>query len=126
MGTREAEQPSLWIAASDLPMSPGHPFYGRLNAILDAADFDRFFETQCAPFYAPVMGRPSLTPGRYFRLLLVGYFEGIESERGIAWRCADSLSLKAFLGLTTTDNAPDHSSLDLDTSGVRSSSYQSS
>ena len=69
--------------------SPGHPFYTRLNALLDAADFDRFVEGQCARFYAPVMGRPSLAPGRYFRLLLVGYFEGIDSERGIAWRASD-------------------------------------
>jgi transposase len=84
MGTRTTEQPAWWIAASDLPMSPGHPFYARLNAILDAAQFDRFVEAQCAPFYAPVMRRPSLTPGRYFRLLLVGYFEGIDSERRIA------------------------------------------
>ena len=75
MGTRQNEQASLWVATAELPKSPGHPFYTRLNALLDAADFDRFVEGQCARFYAPVMGRPSLAPGRYFRLLLVGYFE---------------------------------------------------
>jgi transposase len=111
MGTRQTEQPALWIAASDLPMSPGHPFYARLNAILDAAQFDRFVETQCAAFYAPVMGRPSLTPGRYFRALLVGYFEGIDSERGIAWRAADSLAVRSFLGLGLDAAAPDHSTI---------------
>jgi transposase len=72
----------MWVATAELPKSPGHPFYTRLNALLEAADFDRFVEGQCAKFYAPVMGRPSLAPGRYFRLLLVGYFEGIGSERG--------------------------------------------
>ena len=88
MGTRDPEQPPLWIAASDLPVSPGHPFYTRLNALLDADGFDTFVEDACRSFYAPVLGRPSLGPGRYFRLLLVGYFEGIDSERGIAWRAA--------------------------------------
>jgi transposase len=92
-------------------MSPGHPFYARLNAILDAAGFDRFVEAQCAQFYAPVMGRPSLTPGRYFRLLLVGYFEGLDSERGIAWRAADSLAVRSFLGLGLDAAAPDHSTI---------------
>ena len=82
MGTRQSEQASLWVATVELPKSPGHPFYTRLNVLLDAEDFDRFVEGQCARFYAPVMGRPSLAPGRYFRLLLVGYFEGIDSERG--------------------------------------------
>ena len=78
---------------------------------LDAAGFDRFVEAQCARFYAPVMGRPSLTPGRYFRLLLVGYFEGLDSERGIAWRAADSLAVRSFLGLGLDDAAPDHSTI---------------
>ena len=111
MGTRQTEQPPLWIAASDLPMSPGHPFYARPNAILDPAGFDRFVEAPCAQFYAPVMGRPSLTPGRYFRLLLVGYFEGLDSERGIAWRAADSLAVRSFLGLELDAAAPDHSTI---------------
>lgn len=111
MGTRETEQSSLWIATSELPMSPGHPFYARLNALLDADDFDRFVEGLCRAFYAPVMGRPSLAPGRYFRLLLVGYFEGIDSERGIAWRASDSLAIRHFLRLPLHDAPPDHSTI---------------
>ncbi len=111
MGTREDEQSSLWIATSDLPTSPGHPFYMRLNALLDGHDFDRFVEGQCRAFYAPVMGRPSLAPGRYFRLLLVGYFEGIDSERGIAWRATDSLAVRSFLGLPVHEAPPDHSTI---------------
>ena len=111
MGTRTSAQPPLWIAASDLPVSPGHPFYARLNAALEAAAFDAFVETQCRRFYAPVMGRPSLTPGRYVRLLLVGYFEGIDSERGIAWRAADSLAVRSFLRLGLDEAAPDHSTI---------------
>jgi transposase len=101
----------LWIAASDLPASPGHPFYARLNAILDAHGFDQFVEGQCRQFYAPVMGRPSLAPGQYFRLLLVGYFEGIDSERGIAWRAADSLAVRSFVRLALDEVAPDHSTI---------------
>src|SRR3989441_5684933 len=111
MGTRETDQPPLWIATSDLPASPGHPFYTRLNAVLDAHGFDRFAEDQCRRFYARVMGRPSLAPGRYFRLLLVGYFEGIDSERGIAWRAADSLAVRSFLRIGLEDMAPDHSTI---------------
>ena len=111
MGTRETDQPPLWIAASDLPASPGHPFYARLNAVLDAHGFDRFVEDQCRQFYAAVMGRPSLPPGQYFRLLLVGYFEGIDSERGIAWRAADSLAVRSFVRLALHEAAPDHSTI---------------
>jgi len=111
MGTRDPEQPPLWIAASDLPVSPGHPFYARLNALLDADGFDAFVEDACRSFYAPVLGRPSLAPGRYFRLLLVGYFEGLDSERGIAWRAADSLAVRSFVRLGLEDAAPDHSTL---------------
>jgi transposase len=111
MGTREDDQPPLWIATSDLPVSPGHPFYTRLNAALDAAGFDRFVEDLCRRFYAPVMGRPGLEPGRYFRLLLVGYFEGLDAERGIAWRAADSLAVRSFLRLGLEDAAPDHSTI---------------
>jgi transposase len=111
MGTRETDQPPLWIAASDLPASPGHPFYTRLNAVLDAHGFDRFVEDQCRQFYAPVMGRPSLPPGQYFRLLLVGYFEGIDAERGIAWRAADSLAVRSFVRLALDEAAPDHSTI---------------
>src|SRR5215210_6705458 len=111
MGTREDEQSSLWIATSELPRSPGHPFYARLNALLDAHDFDRFVEALCRQFYAKVMGRPSLQPGRYFRLLLVGYFEGIDAERGIAWRATDSLAIRSFLRLPVDEPPPDHSTI---------------
>jgi hypothetical protein len=93
MGTHKPQQPPMWLATCELPPSPGHPFYARLRAILDAERFDQFAEGECRRFYAPVMGRPSLEPGRYFRLLLVGYFEGLDAERGIAWRTADSLAV---------------------------------
>src|SRR5882672_11437072 len=111
MGKRKSAQAPMWVAATDLPVSPGHPFYTRLNTILDEAGFDRFAEAECAAFYAPVMGRPGLPPGRYFRLLLIGYFEGIDSERGIAWRVADSLALRSFVGLGVDVAAPDHSTI---------------
>ena len=111
MGKRTSEQAPIWIPTTDLPVSPGHPFYTRLNAILDEAGFDRFAEAQCQAFYAPVMGRPSLPPGRYFRLLLLGYFEGLDSERGIAWRAADSLAVRSFVGLGLDATAPDHSTI---------------
>ena len=111
MGTRETDQPPLWIATSDLPATPGHPFYARLNAVLDTHGFDRFAEDQCRQFYARVMGRPSVAPGQYFRLLLVGYFEGIDSERGIAWRAADSLAVRSFVRLALHEAAPDHSTI---------------
>src|ERR1700720_1362802 len=111
MGTRQSEQASLWVATAELPKSPGHPFYTRLNALLDAADFDRFVEGECVRFYAPVMGRPSLAPGRYFRLLLLGYFEGIDSERGIAWRASDSLAVRSFLRLPVDEPPPDHTTI---------------
>jgi transposase len=111
MGKRTSEQAPLWIPTTELPMSPGHPFYVRLNEILEAAGFDRFVEEQCRAFYSPVMGRPSLAPGRYFRLLLIGYFEGLDSERGIAWRAADSLAVRHFLGLGLDEAAPDHSTI---------------
>jgi transposase len=111
MGIRDGEQSPLWVVTADLPKSPGHPFYTRLNALLDAHDFDRFVEKKCRRFYASTMGRPSLTPGRYFRLLLLGYFEGIDSERGIAWRATDSLAIRSFLGLPVQDDPPDHSTI---------------
>ena len=101
----------MWIAASDLPRTAAHPFYERLNRILDGATFDTFVETQCARFYADTLGRPSLAPGQYFRLLLVGYFEGLDSERAIAWRAADSFALREFLGLVLPDAPPDHSTI---------------
>ena len=111
MGKRKSEQAPMWVASADLPVSPGHPFYAKLNAILDDGGFDRFAEAECQQFYAPVMGRPSLPPGRYFRLLLVGYFEGLDSERGIAWRAADSLAVRTFVGLGLDTAAPDHSTI---------------
>lgn len=112
MGRREDErQRPLWIAGADLPSGPGHPFYKRLNQVLAEHGFERFVEQLCAGYYAKVMGRPSMPPGVYFRVLMVGYFEGIDSERGIAWRCADSLSLREFLGYALEDSTPDHSSV---------------
>ena len=112
MGTTrdDGSQPAMWVAMADLPQGGGHPFYERLNKILGAAGFDAFVEQLCAPFYAR-MGRPSLAPGRYFRLLLVGYFDGLDSERAIAWRAADSLSLRSFLRLAPPAAPPDHSTI---------------
>jgi transposase len=101
---RHRQQP-LWIAAERLAKGPGHPFYSRLNEILAKKGFDDFAEAACKGFYAERMGRPSLAPGVYFRLLLIGYFEGIDSERGIAWRVADSIGLREFLGLGRFLNA---------------------
>ncbi len=111
LGKREASQQDFWIATQDLPTSPGHPFYQKLNEVLRAASFDRFAEEVCAPYYAERLGRPSIPPGVYFRMLLVGYFEGIDSQRGIAWRCPDSRSLYEFLGVSPSERTPDHSSL---------------
>jgi transposase len=111
MGTRKRRQESMWVTTSELPKSPGHPFYQRLNVVLDEAGFDRFAEKSCERFYAGQVGRPSLLPGRYFRLLLLGYFEGLDSERGIAWRAADSLAIRGFLGLGLEERGPDHSTI---------------
>src|SRR5213080_2266661 len=111
MGKKKQRQDGLWIVASDLPKSAGHPFYRRLNVLLEARGFDRFAEQLCARFYADGVGRPSLPPGRYFRLLLLGYFEGLDSERGIAWRAADSLAVRRFVGLGLDAAAPDHSTI---------------
>ena len=108
---RSSHQGELFVTSADLPRSPGHAFYDRLNELLALADFDRFVEDLCRPHYADDVGRPSLPPGTYFRMLFVGYFEGIDSQRGIAWRCADSLSLRAFLAIPPTEASPDHSSL---------------
>jgi transposase len=107
---RRAKQASMWVATHDLPRSAAHPFYTRLNQILDRADFDGFVEARCQPFYADD-GRPGLPPGRYFRMLLLGYFEGLDSERAIAWRAADSLSVRSFLGLELHEAPPDHSTV---------------
>jgi transposase len=112
MGKRERDrQPPMWVATTELPTAASHPFYARLNQWLAERRFDDFVEAECARFYAETMGRPGLAPGIYFRLLLIGYFEGLDSERGIAWRAADSLTLRDFLGLTLPDAPPDHSTI---------------
>ena len=107
----EERQQEMWIASAELPKSEGHVFYRKLNQLLADAGFDRFVEELCQTYYHATMGRPGIPPGTYFRMLLVGYFEGIGSQRGIAWRCADSLSLRTFLGVPLTEETPDHSSL---------------
>ena len=113
MGTRKQreKQEDIWIAHTELASAPGHPFYQRLNELLEAEGFDEFVEGRCAQFYAVKYGRPSLTPGIYFRSLLIGYFEGIDSERGIAWRLADSLALRRFVGIGLDEYTPDHSTI---------------
>jgi transposase len=113
MGTREhrRRQEQLWVTHTELATAPGHPFYTRLNQLLDQEKFDEFAELECARFYADNNGRPSLPPGTYFRLLLIGYFEGIDSERGIAWRTADSLGLRQFLGIGLDEDTPNHSTI---------------
>src|SRR6188768_232707 len=110
---REARQEALFVATDRLPKSAGHPFYQRLNGLLAEAGFDAWIEGRCRQYYEMEerRGRPSIAPGVYFRMLLVGYFEGIDSQRGIAWRCADSLGLRQFLGLSWREASPDHSSL---------------
>lgn len=112
MGAREhGGQDDFWIPTANLAQSPGHPFYQRLNEIFRQYGFDRFVEGLCRGYYAERMGRPSIPPGVYFRMLLVGYFEGIDSERGIAWRCADSLAVRRFLGYRLDKETPDHSTV---------------
>jgi transposase len=111
LGKRKREQQGLWIATTELPQSPGHPFFQKLNHVLAEAQFDSWIEKRCEPYYAAKLGRPSIPPGVYFRMILVGYFEGIASQRGIAWRCSDSRSLADFLGIPANESTPDHSSL---------------
>jgi transposase len=106
-------QAELWVAATQMVEAPGHPFYRKLNDLLAKRGFDDFAEGLCAKFYHDSLGRPGIPPGVYFRMLLIGYFEGIDSERGIAWRCSDSLALRTFLGCTLTETTPDHSSLSI-------------
>lgn len=108
---KSTRQEDLWVATSDLTRSAGHPFYERVNGLLAGAGFDAFVEGRCAKFYAEKMGRPGLSPSVYARMLLVGYFEGLDSERGIAWRCSDSLSLRSFLGLNLSESPADHSTV---------------
>jgi transposase len=109
MGTRKSRerQEPLWYG-NELPAAPGHPFYTRLNETLDKAGFDRHCEESCAGFYHAKLGRPSLAPGLYFRIMMIGFFEGLDSERGIAWRLADSLTLRQFLSIGLDENTPDH------------------
>ena len=112
LGRRKDErQEEMWVSTTDLPKSDGHIFYVKLNKLLAKAGFDEFVEKLCRSHYHKKMGRPGIPPGVYFRMLLVGYFEGIGSQRGIAWRCADSLSLRSFLGIPLSEGTPDHSSL---------------
>ena len=112
MGRRPKErQGQMWVEVKRMSKGPGHPFYSRLDEILAQGGFDVYVEEVCKRFYAKVMGRPSLPPSVYFRLMLIGYFEGIDSERGIAWRVADSLTLREFLGYEPTDTPPDHSTI---------------
>src|SRR5260370_40814069 len=108
MGTRKhrQRQEQLWVTHTELARAPGHPFYKRLNELLDGEKFDEFAESECARFYAHNNGRPSLPPGTYFRLLLIGYFEGIDSERGMAWRVPRARSVPAFLCLTLGQGSP--------------------
>jgi transposase len=108
---RHAKQAAMWVATQDLPRTAAHPFYARLNHILEQHDFDEYVEGLCQQFYADEVGRPGLPPGRYFRLLLIGYFEGLDAERAIAWRAADSSALREFLGLVLPEAPPDHSTI---------------
>ena len=110
LGKREPKQEEMFIATAQVATGPGHPFYSKLNAVLAEAGFDEFVEKLCAPYYKEG-GRPGIPPGVYFRMLLVGYFEGLDSQRGIAWRCADSLALRRFLGLGLTEATPVHASM---------------
>jgi transposase len=112
MGRKRARQQALWVATETIARTKGHVFYERVNRILEEHGFDAFVEEECQKFYkSDVMGRPSLAPGAYFRMLMVGYFEGLDSERGIAWRCADSISLRSFLNYGLTQAPPDHTTV---------------
>jgi len=109
MGRQEQRQGDLMMAWDELPRSPGHVFYDALQKLLVEAGFDAFVEEICKPYYGETMGAKSIPPGRYFRMHMIGYFEGIDSERGIEWRCSDSFSLREFLLLEGRDRVPDHS-----------------
>jgi transposase len=110
IGKRTPQQDDLFIPAALIATGPGHPFYTKLNAVLAEAGFDELVEQLCAPYYKEG-GRPGIPPGVYFRMLFIGYFEGLDSQRGIAWRCADSLGLRAFLGVRLTEETPVHASM---------------
>lgn len=111
MGRRKAKQQGMWVNTSEIPKAASHPFYTKVNQVLERYKVDQRLEYLCRRFYKPVLGRPSIAPGVYFRMLLIGFFEGIDSERGIAWRLADSLSLREFLGFNVTEGTPDHSTV---------------
>jgi transposase len=111
MGKRKPKQDPLFFSAQEIPRAASHPFYSKVNELLERNKIDKRLEHVCKRFYKPVMGRPSMVPGVYFRMLLLGYFEGIDSERGIAWRVADSFSLRDFLGFSLTESTPDHSTM---------------
>src|SRR5258705_1821101 len=113
MGRRKkrVRQEELWTPTAALPVGAGHPFYQRLNEILEEKKFDEYVEGICERFYADEVGRPGLAPGIYFRLLMVGYFEGIDSERWIAWRASDSLSIRSFVRIALDESVPDHSTI---------------
>src|SRR5260370_39185599 len=113
MGTRKEreKQEDIWIAHTEVPSAPGHPFYQRLNELLEAEKLDEFVERRSAKFYAAKYGRPSLAPGIYFPSLLLGYFEGIDSERGIAWRLSASLGLRRFVCIALDEYTPDHTTI---------------
>ena len=110
LGRRKEKQTELFIPTAGLVRGPGHPFYTKLNAVLAEAEFDALAEKLCAPYYKEG-GRPGIAPGLYFRMVFIGYFEGIDSQRGIAWRCADSLALRHFLGVALTEATPVHATL---------------
>src|ERR1700740_1839450 len=105
------KQEDIRIPHTELAVAPGHPFYKRLNELLEGAGFDELVEGLCARFYHARLGRPSLRHGIYFTALLIGYIEGIDSERGIAWRLADSLALRRFVRISLTESTPDHSTI---------------
>ncbi len=109
MGLQKDRQGDLMVGWAEMPRSPGHVFYDRLQSVLIEGGFDDFVEATCRCYYAARTGAPSVPPGRYFRMHLVGCFEGIDSERGLEWRCSDSLSLREFLRLESRDRVPDHS-----------------
>ena len=110
LGKRKPKQDELFIPTAKLATGSGHPFYAKLNEVLAEACFDAFVEKLCAPFYKEG-GRPGIPPGVFFRMLFIGYFEGLDSQRGIAWRCADSLALRTFLGIAITEATPVHASM---------------
>jgi len=110
LGKRKPQQNELFIPTAKLATGPGHPFYTKLNEVLAEAGFDEFVERLCAPYYKEG-GRPGIPPGVYFRMLFIGYFEGLDGQRGIAWRCADSLALRSFLGIGITEATPVHASM---------------